>query len=913
MPKFQRQTTHAHESDILQIIDDRFEELEETVALARLIPQLHDRLFQVETMLKRREVGGAEAQSGPQWSESEPPARIVMQDCDEAPDEDNPQELRLDLDGNKMGQNVHMKDVPTGLSPRSMAAHSPARAKPSKRKITEISRDKISDVNEQILDTQTNEYYTFGESTWDLVMFIGTGALGPLGSLQTFLLAVVNVMMQVVFVAIAYFNFTSPDINESSVLEAQRWRRASGHSLWSYDDVSKESLAERVCKLDKSLEQSGIQVALYENIEKYLKSDAGGLEGWFTGQVLCIVALVCWYLMVAKELSHASALLRGVLAMPTGPTRIDTRENPFTKATHYRLRGVARSRKVFSAVLFGYRLVAAAVLVFVGTFFLVYTVSVTELILNAVALGIILDIDDLLFDALATTPGRHLVHQLDALPMPSLPRIRGADAKSVSMSLAIPCLTILVYVNMLGPFVGTLQDVSTAMCGGNLGFVWNVDKRRVVLMAPTSGGGWEDQDETKIYAVEEGERIGFGLDQNDAEYGLWLRDVNLVGDLTVLSLAESIDLFNPECGDLGDTGTMLNYLRFFLQNTTLQGCADAVPFCNSVTSLPDFGVDDGKGWAARMLCSATCGCQTPASDNLFVQGCPYGPGRACQQSESFLQFRENSVCIEQNASSLRQFAPWVQWIEALTLYGNQSANLKGKTEALAIARAMWDHGCGFQANLSAENISWGDCFSWNSSFEWEFKTLEAFCPLTCGCSRDTLDSACPQPFGVYSCDQLEEARCLTWMGQHYCPAFSPSVKGVVSLSASSTDPNVVSALFVPVTMALMGSLAHYAGAETYAIRLDLQPRGVLILGFFSIFMLDPAWDEETMSSRLFSTPIADFEARVLQTTAALGGSINGAGLRIEALTTQSPVPLRRLEHVKKDVHGPGAASLKQPV
>lgn len=53
-----------------------------------------------------------------------------------------------------------------------------------------------------------------------------------------------------------------------------------------------------------------------------------------------------------------------------------------------------------------YRLLAAALLVFVGTFFLVYTVSVTELILNAVALGIILDIDDLLFDALATTPGR---------------------------------------------------------------------------------------------------------------------------------------------------------------------------------------------------------------------------------------------------------------------------------------------------------------------------------------------------------------------------------------------------------------------------------------------------------------------------------------------------------------------------
>lgn len=60
-------------------------------------------------------------------------------------------------------------------------------------------------------------------------------------------------------------------------------------------------------------------------------------------------------------------------------------------------------------------------------------------ILNAVALGIILDIDDWLFDALATTPGRHLVHQLDALPMPALPRIRGADAKSVSWRMLPPC------------------------------------------------------------------------------------------------------------------------------------------------------------------------------------------------------------------------------------------------------------------------------------------------------------------------------------------------------------------------------------------------------------------------------------------------------------------------------------------
>ena len=134
---------------------------------------------------------------------------------------------------------------------------------------------------------------------------------------------------------------------------------------------------------------------------------------------------------------------------------------------------MATRRKIFSAFLLLYRLVAAVLLVIVSTTFLVYTVSVTELILNAVALGIILDIDDLLFDALATTPGRHLVHQLDPLPMPSMPRIRGADAKSVFMSIFIPGLTILVYYAMLEPFVGTLTHLS-----------------------PTFGGGWEEEEES---------------------------------------------------------------------------------------------------------------------------------------------------------------------------------------------------------------------------------------------------------------------------------------------------------------------------------------------------------------------------------------------------------------------------------
>ena len=75
---------------------------------------------------------------------------------------------------------------------------------------------------------------------------------------------------------------------------------------------------------------------------------------------------------------------------------------------------------------------------------------------------------------------------------------------------------------MLAPIVQTLTDVSTAMCGGAREFVWTLDKRRhtqhtlavlaqqvqnyvhfllaspgrIVLMAPTAGGGWDNLPES---------------------------------------------------------------------------------------------------------------------------------------------------------------------------------------------------------------------------------------------------------------------------------------------------------------------------------------------------------------------------------------------------------------------------------
>eukprot|EP00435_Cladocopium_sp_Y103_P070734 s1182_g35.t3 len=282
-------------------------------------------------------------------------------------------------------------------------------------------------------DVTPPEHYRFVESTWDLMIFVGTPQLGTLGSLQTLALVLLTIAMQAVFVGIAVNNFLDPVVSDQTVSDALQWRRTSAHAFKEYDSVIGKSLGERVCGGDKSLHLSGIQMSLYDEIRTYLRTDSEGFSTFFNGQSMCIVALLCWYMMVAKEISQALALHRGILTVNSGKSDIEPRENPFTQIMHFRLNFVSPGRKLLSSILLIYRLLAAGILVYVGSFFLVYTINVTELILNSVSLGIILDIDNYIFQAMASSAGRDLMNYLEPLRVPSYRRFGGSDAKSAFM------------------------------------------------------------------------------------------------------------------------------------------------------------------------------------------------------------------------------------------------------------------------------------------------------------------------------------------------------------------------------------------------------------------------------------------------------------------------------------------------
>ena len=188
-----------------------------------------------------------------------------------------------------------------------------------------------------------------------------------------------------------------------------------------------------------------------------------------------------------------------------------------------------------------------------------------------------------------------------------------------------------VTIFMLGPMASSLNQVSQAMCGGDTHFIWTVDKRGITLLAPTTNGSNASR---STFRSEQAINAAGGFAEAHVDFAVWMDDPSTMSDLQQLSLEAQIGIGNTGCGDLAADETMLNYLRDGYGDWTIQGCSDVVRYCNSVTTLPDWGVDAGRGFLARMLCSETCGCADPGGLFMFVQGCPYST-KHCLSSSSY--------------------------------------------------------------------------------------------------------------------------------------------------------------------------------------------------------------------------------------------------------------------------------------
>eukprot|EP00435_Cladocopium_sp_Y103_P072928 s29_g41.t2 len=313
------------------------------------------------------------------------------------------------------------------------------------------------------LTEQTSDQIKFGESVWSLPLVLDFRRFPLWDSIFAVLLFLVNLGMQAMFSSI----LLSDDFNDAGVQveeereNARKWRMSIAHD-WRYMDLSETSLVTRVCQSDGALILSTPQAELIGQINSFLGLGPGDFEPGFLqpGIFLCSICILHWGLCVYKEFRSVWLALEAVIMIPRAPRSTFIED---------RLASLSTPRLVVVLVSFVLRIAIASIMLVAGINWLGRTTSITELMLNAVALNGIMDVDELLFAGFIPVSVRQSVRRLEPIKM-NYSRSR-SQCESFGLFLLLGATVLVPYLVYLEPLTAGMVSIKWEMCGGNQTFV----------------------------------------------------------------------------------------------------------------------------------------------------------------------------------------------------------------------------------------------------------------------------------------------------------------------------------------------------------------------------------------------------------------------------------------------------------
>ena len=241
------------------------------------------------------------------------------------------------------------------------------------------------------------ELIDFQHSIWDAALIVmlhsRDRARAVVGNFNAFLattLLIMNVIIQVgLILAINSLAEPNPLGSLKEVLREQRIR--DGQAYHNFDRKDLITQTQQICseKLYNEMADTTHWLSEYTN--------RGGAFGKLSGDVICMLAMFVWVTSMATELrrtGHDMGLV--VLSLP----RTEEMQWELRKG-RYIITGVKRVQKVLAVMMVILpRLLIAVFLLWYGMIYLAGTINIDDLLLNAVALEFVKNVDELLFEAL---------------------------------------------------------------------------------------------------------------------------------------------------------------------------------------------------------------------------------------------------------------------------------------------------------------------------------------------------------------------------------------------------------------------------------------------------------------------------------------------------------------------------------
>jgi len=460
------------------------------------------------------------------------------------------------------------------------------------------------------------------------------------------------------------------------------------------------------------------------------------------------------------------------------------------------LTSMSRRRKCYMACVLSLQLMVALNLAITGVFYLCYTISLSDLILNAAALQVVLELDETFYDALAPFQARAMIESFKPIPRPPLRSWRGLDQWPAVLFGAL-CMTLAVVIpTVLEPQRIHLEHTRTEICGGNLDFVAVKDRMGVVWASAVSGfddDGWVSpfkddiplstattENSYQFKAVQQlvqdnspassnsvngwlGSKLSASNLHKTSTHSLTGSCFGMMGTIWSLDSVSNLDVglssatWNSNCVDnlpkkLGCLPSNWNdtcdeTYKQMIYTEILQHAVRVSEQAQESMGIAKLGVkvmgcesvfkycqwDSLVGVRARQICPVTCGCHDPRI-SIAIGGSNNGCSPACAKTEKFKTVQKTRPC--QDLGKNAEY--WKSWKQGM---GNLSLSYPESWRATYgnIVKAVDKDHCAITA-VKDPVVDWRSMCT--RSYFYYIKPLVHACPVACGCN-ETLHEHCP--------------------------------------------------------------------------------------------------------------------------------------------------------------------------
>jgi len=359
-------------------------------------------------------------------------------------------------------------------------------SKVNDRKASDVAVDVEEDelnAEEGATDVMTS-VYEFDQSMWDatLLLFMGSASITFTDRVILAVGVVLNLGLQLTLLIVIMYDMLDTSFGAGALQGMLTWRVENGHPDMVFDHTLGKSKVEMLCAQELwSFEQSE-----YDDMFMYLYKPIPGI-------ILSLLAIVLWVLTCMTEYRHIVEQFLAVLTLPAAERDKSGRPRCARETKDaIEVVGITPCRRVLSFFTLSLpRFGVLFVLCGVGCQYLAQTITLSDIVLNAVALAFVLDVDEALCHVLLSERLRSSLAKMQPISCGSRPySFHGVALKDVVRYLVTLAVILFTTFFWLVPFHGDVVGAANALCGGKHDFTYSGGTQSTPMVTVKNTSDW---------------------------------------------------------------------------------------------------------------------------------------------------------------------------------------------------------------------------------------------------------------------------------------------------------------------------------------------------------------------------------------------------------------------------------------